>query len=344
MTEQTDGQAPADWYPDGSGMLRYWDGSSWTEHTAPDPTVVEPTIDAERAEQAAHEQQLDQPVAATQPDRLPVDQSATVPTAAPTALYKKPIGIVAGVVVVVVIVVAAAFALGGGGTGTSTQTTSPTGIPSASSASDGSSPQSASYTLNCQAGTAPVARYPFTLTLRATPSPGAGGPVEVSLSAKGSIKNTGPTTIVPGSYQFEAAVLVNDVALELIGPKNTVAAGGTSAGSQELFPMATQPLVARAITSSAAPGLPMTVVLHDLYFNSVTGDGTQASVTEGSDYRCNSSPQPVSAPLLIGLSAALPAAGASIPTNGATLPTTSGAASPAAAAGVLPSGVQPPTS
>ncbi|MFF2371648.1 NINE protein [Agromyces sp. NPDC058110] len=30
-----DGLAPADWYPDGNGGMRYWDGSAWTQHTAP---------------------------------------------------------------------------------------------------------------------------------------------------------------------------------------------------------------------------------------------------------------------------------------------------------------------
>lgn len=29
--------APAGWYPDRSGELRYWDGTAWTQHTAPDP-------------------------------------------------------------------------------------------------------------------------------------------------------------------------------------------------------------------------------------------------------------------------------------------------------------------
>ncbi|RIJ52293.1 DUF2510 domain-containing protein, partial [Clavibacter lycopersici] len=27
--------APAGWFPDGSGQLRYWDGSVWTQHVAP---------------------------------------------------------------------------------------------------------------------------------------------------------------------------------------------------------------------------------------------------------------------------------------------------------------------
>jgi hypothetical protein len=28
---------PAGWYPDGQGATRYWDGSQWTQHTAPQP-------------------------------------------------------------------------------------------------------------------------------------------------------------------------------------------------------------------------------------------------------------------------------------------------------------------
>ncbi|MDQ2699597.1 MAG: DUF2510 domain-containing protein, partial [Actinomycetota bacterium] len=38
MTEPT---TPAGWYDDGSGTgaLRYWDGSAWTDHRAPAPTA-----------------------------------------------------------------------------------------------------------------------------------------------------------------------------------------------------------------------------------------------------------------------------------------------------------------
>lgn len=35
--EQQGAQAQAGWYPDGNGGQRYWDGSAWTEHTAPGP-------------------------------------------------------------------------------------------------------------------------------------------------------------------------------------------------------------------------------------------------------------------------------------------------------------------
>jgi hypothetical protein len=33
--------APAGWFPDGSGQLRYWDGSAWTQHVAP---MVQPAV------------------------------------------------------------------------------------------------------------------------------------------------------------------------------------------------------------------------------------------------------------------------------------------------------------
>jgi hypothetical protein len=42
--------APAGWFPDGSGQLRYWDGSAWTQHVAP---MVQPAATQEPASSAA---------------------------------------------------------------------------------------------------------------------------------------------------------------------------------------------------------------------------------------------------------------------------------------------------
>lgn len=52
---------PADWYPDpeNSGYLRYWDGSSWTEHRAPAPTADQPPA----YEPPADERPADEPPA-----------------------------------------------------------------------------------------------------------------------------------------------------------------------------------------------------------------------------------------------------------------------------------------
>lgn len=35
-------KAPAGWYDDGAGSLRYWDGDSWTEHTSAVATTAAP--------------------------------------------------------------------------------------------------------------------------------------------------------------------------------------------------------------------------------------------------------------------------------------------------------------
>ncbi|WP_259340675.1 DUF2510 domain-containing protein, partial [Clavibacter michiganensis] len=44
--------APAGWFPDGSGQLRYWDGSAWTQHVAP---MVQPA--ARRGERGRNEEE-----------------------------------------------------------------------------------------------------------------------------------------------------------------------------------------------------------------------------------------------------------------------------------------------
>jgi len=41
--------APAGWFPDGSGQLRYWDGSAWTQHVAPMVQPAAPQVQAPSA-------------------------------------------------------------------------------------------------------------------------------------------------------------------------------------------------------------------------------------------------------------------------------------------------------
>lgn len=50
---------PADWYPDPENPsgLRYWDGSSWTEHRAPAPAATEPSADVRPADEPPADEQ-----------------------------------------------------------------------------------------------------------------------------------------------------------------------------------------------------------------------------------------------------------------------------------------------
>ena len=50
MTENSGRPAPAGWYPDGQGGVRWWDGERWTEHTPQPPAQpqAQPETQAER--------------------------------------------------------------------------------------------------------------------------------------------------------------------------------------------------------------------------------------------------------------------------------------------------------
>ena len=81
------GKAPAGWYEDGTGSLRYWDGGAWTEHTSPrlddapvaasEWTVPGTPAPAERAAATASE-----PAGVLTPDTpAPAAQAVTTATA-----------------------------------------------------------------------------------------------------------------------------------------------------------------------------------------------------------------------------------------------------------------------
>jgi hypothetical protein len=85
MTDPTN--VPAGWYDDGQGSRRYWDGTQWTEHTAPLASAGAPTGAWTPADQAAtlpYERQAADPYAATaQYGVAPTGAAATGGYAAP---------------------------------------------------------------------------------------------------------------------------------------------------------------------------------------------------------------------------------------------------------------------
>ncbi len=94
---------PAGWYDDGRGMLRYWDGTQWTEHTAPLAPTADQTATAPYPATSA-----DQTATAQYPATLAADQYATQPYGVPPSPGPAPepsgpnvLGIVALVIAVV---------------------------------------------------------------------------------------------------------------------------------------------------------------------------------------------------------------------------------------------------
>lgn len=79
----THSNVSAGWYPDPHGdpqLLRYWDGSQWTEHTSPaggqqQAEAQAPAQAPQHQPQAAHQQQY-QPQAAAHPQAVPHQQAA----------------------------------------------------------------------------------------------------------------------------------------------------------------------------------------------------------------------------------------------------------------------------
>jgi len=126
----TEGQTPAGWYDDGRGQLRWYDGTTWTEHVHPLPTPAAPPVQEQPVQQAAA------PVAAAPVAAAPVAQQAPAvatpestaaaafgapgshtqgdPWVEPTPIYRKP-WFLAVVGLVVLAVIAGIFLVSTGG-------------------------------------------------------------------------------------------------------------------------------------------------------------------------------------------------------------------------------------
>lgn len=78
-------KAPAGWYDDGSGRLRYWDGDNWTEHFAPLPPAAPAAPAAEQAPVAEAPEQADAGWAPPAETVLPEASVLPGPTVLPEA-------------------------------------------------------------------------------------------------------------------------------------------------------------------------------------------------------------------------------------------------------------------
>lgn len=109
--------AAAGWYPDQQGMLRYWDGLAWTEHTAP-PMAQHPTaIVVRESPRPFAASAMPHPQSYTAPGYLVPAQSASVMpiyASAPVASLPNGVGVAGFVVGLVSVFLPLIFGIIGG--------------------------------------------------------------------------------------------------------------------------------------------------------------------------------------------------------------------------------------
>lgn len=89
--------APAGWYDDGRGALRYWDGTQWTEHTAPPAQPADQTATAAYPSTPEGQTATTPYAAAALPDQY-ATQTSAVPPSVPGPSGPSVLGIVALVI------------------------------------------------------------------------------------------------------------------------------------------------------------------------------------------------------------------------------------------------------